>query len=263
MTDLTRPLAKRVQKLPAPEKWHEGLPEPDSVAEGAIRALDEKKTSYTTRPGIIPLREQVAARLNARYNLDLKVDDITITCGTTEAEYVPLAYFVSQTPGKIITADHTDDEIFVEHLDPIAHLLGTSVISYSMDLQRYMAHLMQGRREPEPDDFIVPEDDLAVVYIGNPGAKAKALLQLAQERDLTVVWSTYMDLNDAGISQMPDLIPKTVLVGGLESGMAGWRIGWMAGHQDHARLRSYKQSMTICSPSISQWAALAMMEAES
>ena len=50
------------------------------------------------------------------------------------------------------------------------------------------------------------------------------------------------------------------LVGGLDEQMPGWRVGWMAGSQAVEKLRSFKQSMTICATSVSQWAAVEMMK---
>jgi DNA-binding transcriptional MocR family regulator len=48
---------------------------------------------------------------------------------------------------------------------------------------------------------------------------------------------------------------RTITIGEFET-LPGWRVGWMAGSKAANKLRAYKQSMTICSTSISQWAAL-------
>ncbi|MEL6269684.1 MAG: hypothetical protein AAGK74_06720 [Chloroflexota bacterium] len=262
---LARPLADRLGSLPIPRDPHEGTATPQSAVAGAVQALDDGKTKYTNRPGIVPLREWVANHVIATYRVGMTANDITITCGIAEAEYVTLAYFTSQRPGKILIADHTDDDIYVDRVRPLAHLLGTDVLRYEVDSQSLMGRIMSGERDPqpEPDDFIEPDGEIALAYIGEDGAKSTALLHYALEHDLPVVWSTALNVNDIGLSDLPDVMPNTVILGGFETELRGWRVGWMAGHNLHAKLRSTKQSMTICTPSVSQWAALAMLEAQS
>jgi DNA-binding transcriptional MocR family regulator len=60
-----------------------------------------------------------------------------------------------------------------------------------------------------------------------------------------------------------NLTEKTLFIGTFPGVGDGWRVGWMAGHADHAKIRSYKQSMTICTPSASQWAVLKLLEGQS
>jgi DNA-binding transcriptional MocR family regulator len=62
-------------------------------------------------------------------------------------------------------------------------------------------------------------------------------------------------------AQNPELAPRTVSIGVFPAVGEGWRVGWLAGHADHAQLRAYKQSLSICTPSVSQWAVLAHLEA--
>lgn len=234
---LSRPLAVRVAKLPDPHTWQAGLPEAQAVAAGAIDALDKGRTHYTDRPGIGPLRERVAQQLNEQYQLGLSADEITITCGSEEAEYVALAFFLSKLAGAILTTPGD----CAARVQPLADLLAVELIAWD-------------GRAP---------DNAAVIYIGEPGPHSEALLQFAQDRGLPVIWSTTLNAADVGIGQQAELRSNSVLVGGLDTQLPGWRIGWLAGHKTHGGLRSYKQSMTICTPSISQWAALAMLEAQS
>ncbi len=60
---------------------------------------------------------------------------------------------------------------------------------------------------------------------------------------------------DGDTYDLPDEHPKRVLFIGEFEQLAGWRVGYMAGSNAANKLRAYKQSMTICTPSISQWAA--------
>ncbi len=62
-------------------------------------------------------------------------------------------------------------------------------------------------------------------------------------------------------AQNPERVARTVSIGVFPAVGEGWRVGWLAGHADHAQLRAYKQSLSICTPSVSQWAVLAHLEA--
>jgi aspartate/methionine/tyrosine aminotransferase len=61
-------------------------------------------------------------------------------------------------------------------------------------------------------------------------------------------------------AQNADLAARVVTIGSLSAYIPGWRMGWMAGSEMAGKLRAYKQSMTICSTSVSQWAALGLVE---
>jgi len=52
---------------------------------------------------------------------------------------------------------------------------------------------------------------------------------------------------------------KVISIGSFSYVMPGWRVGWMAGSEMADKLRAYKQSMTICSTSISQWAGMGLV----
>ncbi len=54
---------------------------------------------------------------------------------------------------------------------------------------------------------------------------------------------------------LPTEQAERVLLIGEFAELIGWRVGFMAGSKAAGKLRAYKQSMTICTPSVSQWAA--------
>ena len=223
MKTLTRPLAGRVDGLTTRD-YPTGDATPAGAVSGAVQALDDGKTKYTNRPGIIPLREHIAAHVTDKYGFALGADDVTVTCGIAEAEFVALKYFTTQRKGAILTVNP-------DYLRPMGQLLEREVLD-------------------------APTDSTAVVFIDEQSNAAGVLLRHAMNTDIPVIWR-------GGPSNVPTAPEQTLVIGGFESELRGWRVGWMAGHQEHAKLRSYKQSMTICSPSISQWAALGMVEAQS
>lgn len=133
---LSRPLAQRVAALPAPSE-HEGAGTVSAaVAAAAAEALDKGKTHYTDRPGILPLREQAVAGIGRQSGVEIGADEVTITCGATEARFVALKQLVSPGSsilcvgdgaaiagaaaliGAVITHDPTADGIALVYLTP-------------------------------------------------------------------------------------------------------------------------------------------------
>ena len=235
MTDkLSRPLAQRIAQLKAVSAPVEQKPIPPGAVAAAIQALADGKTHYTTRPGIVPLREKVSEQIKQSYNLDIPVDDITITCGIQEAEFVSLKKLT--TPGSQVL--YADNE-------------AGSVADY---LQGFIP-LLEFTLTEAPDS----PDDISVLYIAASSPDLADWLQMAVTHNWWVIWNTVLYDATSVISQNENLASRTILTGTFEAELPGWAVGWMAGSEMAGQLRAYKQSMTICSPSISQWAAYGMV----
>jgi aminotransferase len=61
------------------------------------------------------------------------------------------------------------------------------------------------------------------------------------------------------IASLPGMWERTITVGGFSKhyAMTGWRVGYLTGPADIVqKMVAIKHSMTICAPSVSQWAAL-------
>lgn len=223
---LARSLAERIGRLPSAVE-REMHPErvPAAVQRAAFDALDAGHTHYTDRPGILPLRQKIAADLQARYGVTIDTNAITITCGVIEARFIAVKQLV--TPWQFIFCPSSAHWRVIAHpalligaettsnLDHVAlDMIYATPADSAEDIQRAGEHL--------PDAFIV--FDTAVDGAGE--------------------WHPAQRWAD-----------RTVTIGEFET-LPGWRVGWMAGSKAANKLRAYKQSMTICSTSISQWAAL-------
>ncbi len=228
---LARPLAQRVLGLPEPTENTVILPVPEGVIDKAYEALDAGHTHYTDRPGILPLRTQIVIALNRQYGLELNPDAATITCGATEARFVALKQLapagtsvVHAGSGSVLTA--------------AAQLLGLD--------------LTTDTSAPISLVYLTPADDPAAVT---------AICDQAAVRNWWIVWDVSAGLTGSfHPAQRADLAPQTITVGSFSGALPGWRVGWMAGSKAANKLRAYKQSMTICTTSVSQWAALGLEE---
>lgn len=231
---LARPLAARTQGLPEPVPLIPGPALSPAVLEAACAALDAGKTHYTDRPGILPLRQWVSAHLRERYGLDISPDAVTITCGGTEARFVAVKKLAPAGTAIVCPGDPA-------RIAGAAHLCGVALMAEA-----------------------TAPDSVSVLYLtpADPRPAVDALLSMARERGWWVMWDmSGAPAGDFHPAQAEALAPQTVTLGSLSDYLPGWRVGWMAGSRRAAELRAFKQSMTICSVSISQWAAAGLVEA--
>ncbi len=225
MTDtLSHPLADRVSKLELPTFTPVDYEIPQSAKDGAIQALADGKTHYTNRPGIVPLREWVANNLNTTYNLSIDKDEVTITCSVVEAIFACVMVlaetnvYVAGDASQLHGAVAIKDVPLVYAVDEIAN--GTLIYLTGADSQ----------------DTI------------------DAVLEKANPETCWVVWDASHASAETNPAQDATWASRVVTISDTENVLPGWRIGWMAGSEKANQLRAFKQSMTICSPSISQWA---------
>jgi aspartate/methionine/tyrosine aminotransferase len=88
------------------------------------------------------------------------------------------------------------------------------------------------------------------------------ILELARQHNLTVVLDAALERGSYAPLRRPSPAeyPELILIGSVSKlyRMAGWRIGWIAASPEYIRpLKAFKQMLSICSSSISQWATLA------
>lgn len=220
---LTRPLAQRVDELPPAVFTTAFGVAPESVLERAEAALDAGKTHYTDRPGILPLRQNVSAVLTAS-GFTIAPDAITITCGLIESRYVALNQLVSSGAGVITSGELEEAVAGVCALLGLKHIVSRSPFTELAD---------------------------AGIILTRGTAELASALALGGSPWIVHEWQP-----DDQISPMQaDAAARVIVIGEFQQ-MPGWRVGWMAGSKAAGKLRAYKQSMTICTPSISQWAAL-------
>ncbi len=232
---LARPLASRLAGLPAPLRDEAAEPlAPPAFMRAAIEALSRGETHYADRPGLGPLRDAVARDLNARSGLNLTGAHITITCGAAEARFLVVRLLAK--PGSLIVCPGEPAAAA-----GAAHLAG--------------AQLVQGTNE---------WTNVSLIYLTPTGAAAEraALLERALASEAFIVWDLALAEEKPAFNpaQRPELAARTLTIDELSPPLAGWRVGWIAGQPMVGPLRAFKQSMTIATTTVSQWAALSLLE---
>ncbi len=207
---------------------------PEAVRNAAIAALERGETHYTDRPGILPLRKKVAEMLNTRFNLGADPNTIVITCADTEARFVSVQCLLGAG----------DALLCLEN----AALLEPTLI-------------VRDARLVKPGEGL---DRVKALYLtsGTSEAQRNAFLQQAKENNWWIIFEVTSD-NNFHPARDAALKDKVVTIGGIgkAQGLESWRIGFLhAPKGEAAELRSFKQALTICTTSLSQYAALAVLE---
>lgn len=228
---LARPLAQRVMNLELPvEHLDDEADIPDFVIQAAMDALARGETHYADRPGILEFRTWVAEHLHQQYGLKVDPKEVTITCGSTEARYVALTIFLETGSQVLCPGDAT-------LIAATTQLLGSSVVKSVTDPQKVRVI------------YLTPDDHDEMV---------SDLLQQAVQYGWWVIWDVSYARRQCTFhpAKQEALARRVVTIDSLSEHMAGWRIGWIAGSEAALRIRAFKQSITICTTNVSQWAAL-------
>lgn len=241
------------------------FPAPAHVIEAAKRALDGNLTTYTPWAGVPELRRAIADKLKNDNGITADPEsEILVTTGTQEALQVICQALLDPGDEILIHAPYYDE--------------------YRRD-----ALLAGGRLVPvstsERDDFAIDAGALAaqitprtkaiiVISPSNPtgAVQPRRVLEqvaaLAVERDLIVIADelyekfVYDGARHHSLAALPGLFPRTITINGFSKcySMTGFRIGYIAAPAAFVRaMLPIKHGMTICAPSVSQWAALAAL----
>jgi aspartate/methionine/tyrosine aminotransferase len=231
---LSRPIAGRIAALPAIHERLDTPPVPPAAAEAAIKALDAGETHYTDRPGIVGLRTWVTDYIGRNFGLELQPGEVTITCGATEGRFVTIKQLTK--PGTQILCPGEPTPIV-----GAAHLADVTIVRQASDPAAVSLV------------YLTPQDDRATV---------EAVLREAASNGWWIVWDISGGPGEDNFhpAQNPALAAHVITLGSLSDRMPGWRVGWMAGSEKSAKLRAFKQSVTICTTNVSQWAVLGLVD---
>ena len=242
------------------------FPTPAHVIEAAKRALDENQTAYTPWAGLPELRAAIARKLKRDNGISADPDaEILVTAGTQEAIQVICKTFLDPGDEFLIHAPYYDE--------------------YRRDALIAGGRLVAAPTR-EADNFAIDLDELAsritprtkgliVVSPNNPSGAVQPLevltrlAALAERHNLVIVADelyekfVYEEHRHHSIAAMPGLWERTITINGFSKcfSMTGFRVGYIAAPAPFVRaMLPVKHGMTICAPSVSQWAALAALE---
>ena len=242
------------------------LDTPKHIVQAAKDALDAGVTHYTHPSGDIRLRTAIAADIERSTGVSYDpASEIIVTTGVQEAVYIAMLTLL-EDDAEVLLPSHR----FASY-DMAVELSGGRVVPYSTIFSgKYALDAAEIRKRLSPKSVM-----LNVVSPDNPTGgvatpeEIAAAAELARANDLIVlsdeIYSrfVYDDRKHVSIVSEPGMRERTLLANGLSKcyAMTGWRVGYLAGPADYMRsMVEIKHTLTICTPVLSQAAALAALE---
>ena len=249
-----------------------GLGDPDQATPSHIVAAAKEALAagradrYTSPHGLPELRQAVAAKLRRDNGIVADPEtEITITTGGQEGLYLIIQALLD--PG---------DEILVP--DP-------RYSSYDVTISRAGGVLVTIPTREE-DAFELDPEALAaritprtkailLITPANPSAavispdRLRAIADLAIAHDLVVISDeiyekfVYDGAEHLSIGSLPGMAERTITLNGFSKtyAMTGWRLAYVVAPPDLSRaIRALKGLVSICAPTLSQWAGVAALE---
>ncbi len=242
------------------------LPTPKHIIDAAKKALDDGWTHYTPPPGDIRLRRAVASMIEETRGIQYDpANGVIVTLGAEEGVYMAMLTLLN-AGDEVLTPSHR----FTTY-DWAIEMSGGKLVSYPTIIDGAFQLNIDEIRSRITDRTKI----IVVVSPDNPtGGVASAdeladIARLAIEHDLLVISDeiyskfVYDGRQHHSIVSVPGMQERSLLIDGFSKcyAMTGWRVGFMCGPSDYMRaIIEVKHTLSICTPAVSQAAALAALE---
>ena len=241
------------------------LPTPLHVIEAAQQALVAGKTKYTSPAGLEELRLAIARKLHLDNGLTYDPErEIVVTAGVQEA--ISVIFQVLLDPDDEVLLP---DPYYMAHRQAINAAGGKAVMLRTRLEDNFVI-------QPEVVNTTITPQTKAIILTSpsNPtGAvigreTAEAICQIAQERNLIVISDELYEklvfdgAQVTSIAGLPGMWERTITVNGVSKAynMTGMRVGYLAAPAEFVEAAlELHHLMTICAPTVSQWAAVAAL----
>lgn len=236
---------------------------PPHVIEAGRKALADGQTKYTAWTGIPPLREAIAEKLQQVNGVQVNPDsEVIVTTGTQEALIAILLAYLNPGDEMLIAAP------FYDEYRRDAWLAGADLIPVPTRADNSFEVApadIEARIGPNTKGIIVVSPSNPTASVFRPET-AQAIARIAHEHDLLVVSDelyemyVYDDAKVTSLASLPGMRERTITINGFSKGysMTGWRVGYIAAAEALVYpILPIHHGMTICAPTVSQYAALA------
>ena len=206
------------------------FPTPAHIIDAAKKALDEGWTHYGPAQGLLPLREAIAAYINATRKINVGPERICVVPGGKPIIFFPMMALLE--PGDEVIYPNPGFPIY----ESMIRFLGATPVpvplieerSFSFDLDVFRSKLSARTKlvvlnSPQnPTGGVIPPEDI------------REIADLVRERDLLIladeIYSRIYYTPDAplSIASLPGMLEKVIILDGFSKtyAMTGWRIGY-------------------------------------
>ncbi|MDU8926649.1 pyridoxal phosphate-dependent aminotransferase [Alisedimentitalea sp. MJ-SS2] len=199
------------------------------------RAARAGHTGYAAIPGIAPLREEIAARVQAATGVPTTLDNVVVTAGGQAALFA----------AHVATCDSGDRALFIDpyYATYPGTLRGASATPVPVKASPDSAF------QPDPADIdAAAADGAASLLINSPNnptgvvysrTTLEGIAEVAQNSDFWVISDEVYDTqvwqgDHLSIRALPGMAERTLVVGSMSKShaMTGSRIGWIVGPKE-------------------------------
>lgn len=242
-----------------------GIGEPDfvtpwSIREAGIYSLEKGHTHYSSNPGFIELRRQIAKYVNRKYAVSYDpAKEIVVTVGASEGIDIALRALVG--PG---------DEVIIPEPSFVAYK-GCTSFTGATPVPIELKAEDEFKLKPEQLEKALTARTKVVIlpFPNNPtGAimtreEQKKIVDVLKDKNIVIISDeVYAELTYSGkhvsFASFPEIKEKTILINGFSKAfaMTGWRIGYACAHPVLIEaMNKIHQYAIMCSPTTAQYAA--------
>jgi aspartate/methionine/tyrosine aminotransferase len=236
-------------------------PAPRAVLEAAKAALDSNRIGYTLALGILPLRERIARYYKDWYGVDVPVERICITTGSSAG--FQLAFLAAFEAGDRVALASPGYPAYRN----ILTALGIEVVDLPTEAaDRFQPTVARLEAAGPLDGVIVASPSNPTGTMLDEAAMA-ALTGWCKTNGVRVISDEIYHGIDYGMRSVSALEsdPEALIINSFSKyfSMTGWRIGWMITPPDLVRsVECLAQNFFISAPTLSQIAATAAFDCE-
>ncbi|HAJ98892.1 MAG TPA: aspartate aminotransferase [Bacteroidales bacterium] len=239
---------------------------PEFVKEAGINGIKENHSFYTPVNGYLELRQSICKKLERDNKLRYTPEQIVVTTGAKQALYNALMCLVNPGDEVIIAAPY-----WVSYRDMVQLAEGQAVYVYAgiEDDFKIKPHQLEAAITPKTRVFMYssPCNPTGSVYTESELQELAKVLekypQITIIADEIYEHITFSGVH-ASIAAFDAIRDRVVIINGVSKGfaMTGWRLGYLAAHQDIAKACTKLQGqITSGTSSITQRATIAAMDA--
>ena len=231
------------------------------LVEGIGESIQENEHQYTVTYGRADLREKISNKYvsfnKILYNSE---DEITVTCGASEA-----------IASSILAVLNPDDEILIlspwyENYVPITYLAGGKPVFVDLNEESFRLD------EEATKEAISPKTKAIIINTPhNPSGKVfsknelRLLSDICTDNNILAITDEiyehiiYDNLEHVSPASIDNMFERTITISGFSKtySITGWRIGYaLAEKKLMEGIRKVHDYLTICAPSLLQYAAL-------
>ncbi|MEU5840885.1 pyridoxal phosphate-dependent aminotransferase [Rhodococcus sp. NPDC047139] len=235
-------------------------PAPVPVLRAANLAIDAELLGYTETFGILPLREAIAGYHRDRYGIDVDPDEVVVTTGSSGA--FTLVFLAAFDIGDTVVVARPGYPAYRNTLAA----LGCRVVELDCGPQtRYQPTVaMLEELDSPPAGVVVASPANPTGTMIEPSELAALARWCDEHGSLLISDEIYHGIEFAtpgspATSTAWATSRESVVIGSVSKyfSMTGWRLGWMLAPESmRPALQRLASNMTVCPPSVSQFAAI-------